>query len=101
MTSELRLPHAELAVVPQEKLLGYLLNDEHPTGGPKARFFRQFGFNPESAKVFEEALKRHAVEGRVALTQLNQWALKYIVEEPLQTPDDRNPLVRSTRQVRV
>jgi hypothetical protein len=39
VTDELFLPRAELAVVPEDKLRGYSLNADHPTGRYKARVF--------------------------------------------------------------
>lgn len=39
----MKLPHAELAVVQQDKIVGYLLNPAHRFGASKARFFRAPG----------------------------------------------------------
>jgi hypothetical protein len=39
MADELFLPRAELAEVPEDKLRGYALNPNHPTGRHKARVF--------------------------------------------------------------
>lgn len=40
----MKLPNAELAVVPERKATQYLLNPAHPAGGSKAWFFLRFGF---------------------------------------------------------
>ena len=41
----MKIPNANAAFVPPEKLTGYLLALAHPVGGPKARFFRAHGFD--------------------------------------------------------
>ena len=55
----MRLPHAEQAVVPLEKIEDYLLNPGHPIGGSKAAFFRAFGFSREEWRLLAEALREH------------------------------------------
>jgi hypothetical protein len=40
----MRLPNADDAVVPREKIQDYLLDLGHPIGGGKALFFLSFGF---------------------------------------------------------
>lgn len=52
------LPHASEAVIPQEKLEGYLLSDSHPVGRFKARFFKGLGFRHEEWRLLEAALRR-------------------------------------------
>lgn len=39
-----KLPNVENAYVEHEKIVSYLLNDDHNVGGPKSRFFKRFGF---------------------------------------------------------
>jgi hypothetical protein len=41
----MKLPNADKAYVPPNKLLDYLLSLSHPVGGSKARFFRSAGFD--------------------------------------------------------
>ncbi len=41
----MRLPFAELAIVPERKITHYLLNPDHPEGGSKARFFLSVGYD--------------------------------------------------------
>ncbi|MGX7703302.1 DUF6883 domain-containing protein [Methylobacterium sp. Gmos1] len=48
--------------VPGSKLVHYLLNVDHPKGGPKARFFLAFGFDPARPEVMAEALILHATD---------------------------------------
>ena len=41
----MKLPNADRAVIPREKLQGYLLSSVHPLGKFKAAFFRSLGYN--------------------------------------------------------
>ncbi|MFN9906791.1 MAG: DUF6883 domain-containing protein, partial [bacterium] len=41
----MRLPNARFAVVPVEKLVGYLLDESHPVGRHKARVFARVGYS--------------------------------------------------------
>jgi hypothetical protein len=60
-----RLPNAELATLPEQKITGYLLNPAHPAGGSKASFFLRFGFTKANWRRLAEALLRHARENEV------------------------------------
>jgi hypothetical protein len=52
----MRLPYAELAVLPFEKVTGYLLNDAHPEGRSKAAFFQRVGFRTDEPHILRRAL---------------------------------------------
>jgi len=56
------LPYLENAVVPLDKLTDYLLNESHPQGRAKARFFRQFGYTLANATDLAAALLNHVHE---------------------------------------
>ncbi|MGL4512022.1 MAG: DUF6883 domain-containing protein [Lacipirellulaceae bacterium] len=43
------IPNADAAFVPEEKLVGYLLDATHAVGGAKARWFAARGFSTENA----------------------------------------------------
>lgn len=89
------LPRAEDAVVEEPKIRGYLLNSEHDDGKHKAEFFTRFGFNREQWQDLAEALRSHAIKNVVEKTVRSPFGVRYVVEGPLSTPDERNPLVRS------
>lgn len=55
----MKLPDAELAVVQQEKIVGYLLNPAHRFGASKARFFATVGFQIENWEQVAQALLDH------------------------------------------
>ncbi len=41
--------------IPNDKIVFYLLNVDHPKGGPKARFFLSFGFDPTKPGIMADA----------------------------------------------
>lgn len=82
--------------IDQAKIGRYLLNLDHPEGGPKARFFLGFGFSPEAAQVFAEALAAHPWNnppGRLVTPPIGLPRL--IFEGALPAPDGRAPRVRT------
>jgi SPP1 gp7 family putative phage head morphogenesis protein len=51
------LPGANEPIIPREKLAGYVLNADHPTGGHKARVLKSaLGFDESTAGQFEKQL---------------------------------------------
>lgn len=78
-----------------EKISSYLLNDAHPVGGPKSRFFKSFGFSSGEPFQLESALFRHATENQTIFEAQEEFGLKIVVACSIQTPDGRNPCVRS------
>ena len=55
-----RLPHLDRAVVPETKLVNYLLSARHSGGRAKARFLEDFGFSAGNWPVFRDAIIAHA-----------------------------------------
>ena len=92
----MKLPHLEKAYVPQAKIVKYLLNLQHPKGGrQKAIFFMRFGFTIEAWEVLAQALLAHAARYQVASISEKSTVTNYAIEGPLETPDQRRPLVRT------
>ena len=60
-TKILKLPSAERAVVPERKIVDYLLSDTHPRGRSKAVFFRGLGFFRDDPERLRAALVEIAV----------------------------------------
>jgi hypothetical protein len=94
-----KLPNAHLAVVEQAKVCEYLLNPAHRFGASKARFFGEFGFRLANWEVLAVALKKHGAENEIVKEKETGFGPRYEVEGKLQTPDGRQPLVRSVWQV--
>ena len=95
----MKLPNAEIAVVEQAKICGYLLNSAHRFGASKARFFAAFDFTFDAWDVLAVALKQHAAENEVVKLKQTGFGPRYEVEGELATPDRRRPRIRSIWQM--
>jgi Domain of unknown function (DUF6883) len=91
----MKLPHADKVIVEREKIVDYLLNPEHRIGASKANFFMKFGFRADKWEVLAEALRVHAQINRVKRMHETGFGPRYEVEGALETPDGRQPMVRS------
>jgi hypothetical protein len=56
------LPFGEEAVVPEAKIVDYLLNDAHPIGRGTAAFFARLGFRRDEPDLLRRALAHLALE---------------------------------------
>lgn len=79
--------------VPEDKITDYLLDPDHPFGGPKARFFLHCGFSLATWQALAAALARHPALNPVENTTSTRYGAKYVVRCSLVTPDGRNPCV--------
>jgi hypothetical protein len=75
------------------KIGGYLLDEDHPSGGAKARFFISVGFDILNPMVFEAALLRHPLDNDVWKTLETPYGTKSVVKCRLMTPNGKNPCV--------
>jgi hypothetical protein len=89
-----QLPNLEVASVPSEKVIGYLLNLAHEEGHGKARFFIHFGFSVAQWHQLAFALLRHASDHQVVKQISTRFGTNYVIEGMLHTPSLRTPLVR-------
>lgn len=91
----MKLPNYENAIVTEEKIRDYILNDNHIDGGNKSIFFQKIGFERSKWKLLRDALLLHCKENDVLNTIETNYGTKYIVEGELTSPDGRNPNVRT------
>ena len=89
------LPNAENAYIPPAKILDYLLALDHNDGGSKADFLLRFGFNREHWQILAPAPRTHGASCAVVRTFRTVHGQKFIIEGPLETPDGRNPNLRT------
>lgn len=90
------MPESEKAYVEESKIKTYLLNESHPRGAGKARFFRSFGFTTEHWQDLARALTEQGRDGRVSGTSRTQTGnVQYEVDGPLRTPGGRSPTIRT------
>ena len=95
----MRLPNAHLLRIDQEKITDYLLSSVNPRGRAKADFFLSFGFSAARWEELAEALRRHAASHAVARVLETAYGPRYHVDGEMETPDGRNPLVRTVWQI--
>lgn len=91
----MKLLHAENARVDREKITDYLLSLSHPDGAGKATFFTGYGFRVEEWEVFAKALRKHGQTHPVVKVVDSDFGSRYAIDGFLETPDGRNPLVRT------
>ena len=90
-----KLPNADRAKIDPRKIVDYLLDDSHSIGGPKARFFSDFGFRRNAPHMLADALMLHAQVLDVLSLQSSPHGMKYVIEGPLPAPDRRTPVVKA------
>ena len=89
-----RLPYLDRAVVPEVKIVNYLLNVSHSSGRAKARFLKSFGFRAQDWLVLREAIIGHARANDMAASHRTRFGTRYEIDGPLPTPEGRTPIVR-------
>jgi hypothetical protein len=94
-TSEMKLPNAQLAVIDQEKVVGYLLNPAHPDNAGKAAFFFSLGFNPAEWAVVVRAFHNLAQTTDVTRSMESPHGQKFIVDGEIETPSGKRTAVRT------
>ena len=95
----MRLPNADKAVVAQEKITEYLLSPANERGRPKARYFTSFGFSADDWEVMANALVGLAMQVEVTETIETVYGIQYVIIGDIESPDGRNPRIRSVWQV--
>lgn len=91
----MKLPRAGWARVDEGKVVGYLLSSHHPDGRSKAAFFGSFGFSAVRWELLADALRDQGTNGEVTSLATSDYGTRYSVDGVLETPDGRNPRVRT------
>lgn len=91
----MKLPRARRAQVDERKVVGYLLSTDHPDGRSKAAFFGSFGFSAARWELPADALRDHGTNGEVTSLATSDHGTRYSVDGVIETPDGRNPRVRT------
>ena len=97
----MNLPNADQAQVGRAKITEYLLSNVNPVGGGKADFFISFGFSADRWEEFAASLKQQGTSHEVGRIVESTYGVRYIVEGTLETPDNRNPSIRTVWQIDV
>lgn len=91
----MKLPYADRLDIPQAKVTEYLLSSTHRAGRAKARFFSAFGFQATAWETLATALRRHALDNNVALSEPTPFGIRYVIEGPLVAPTGQQLQVRT------
>ncbi len=94
----MKLPSHNDLIVEGEKIIGYLLNLNHPYGATRARFFVALGFTVESWSLFADALREHGRAHQVVASSETGYGPRYVVEGDLRSPSGAQVPIRSVWQ---
>lgn len=85
----MRIPGAERAIIPREKIVDYLLDLDHPDGGPKARLLASLGFDAARPEEFETAMRSQHLTAEAQSGRPSPFGQKYEVTATLDGPVGR------------
>ena len=91
----MKLPNAQDALVPKDKLENYLLSDIHPVGRFKAVFFKNLGYDDIDTGVLANDLLSIAQQEDVTDVQSSEFGTKYIIEGMIKTPGGSAVVIRT------
>src|ERR1700722_11227364 len=92
-----KLPDAQNCTVQDRKITHYLLI--HRPMDDKSRFFRGFGFAMQHWQVLAAALRQHGMQYDFVSTRPTLNGINYELRCNIQTPDGRNPCIRTVWEV--
>src|SRR5262245_57837140 len=81
------IPNADSAHVPPEKLTGYLLNEQHPSGGGKAKWFLSRGYDLADPTVLEQDLLELVHTSEEYTESSSPFGTKYVVSGKITAPN--------------
>ncbi len=91
----MRLPNAENAFIPDDKLYGYCLSEEHPYGKHKAFLFKTLlEISYENAEVLRNAILEAVLVHEAIHTKTISFGKLYTVDFPFER-NNRSVVIRS------
>ena len=81
------VPNSDSAYVPPVKLSDYLLDEQHPTGGSKAIWFRSLGYETASPAVLEQDLLKQLQASENYTMKSSPFGIKYVVAGKISAPN--------------
>ncbi len=91
----MKLLNADCALVPESKVLEYLLAEAHPRGRYKAAYFLSLGFERREWRKFATVLTRHATKHDVYRIEDSRFGKRYVIDGPIEAPDGSRPEIRT------
>ena len=83
------IPDAERAIIATEKIRDYLLNLEHPDGGPKAIWFHTLGYTRDEWQLLAYDLMGIASDCDEFDTEITRFGVKYMAAGWVGRPNHR------------
>ena len=90
----MKLPNADLAEVPREKIVDYLLSPIHPIGRFKAAFFRALGYSDTQPEEFETAIKQ-LLDNPAEEERATNYGKKYVVRGRITGPNGTSATINT------
>ena len=78
----MRLPHADEAIVPVEKLRDYVLSRSHPVGRTKAKFFAGLGYTEGEWRGLEADLRSQHLRLDAEEAESSKYGRKFVLTGP-------------------
>jgi hypothetical protein len=91
----MKLPRNINAVIPQSKIIDYLLSETHSVGKAKAKYFKMLGYNQDNCEELKDALILVAHDNEVTEIIDTPYGNKYIIDGNLVTPSGKRARVRT------
>ena len=82
----MRIPGIERTLISREKVVGYLLNQDHPDGASKARVLAHAGFVDTRPAELENSLREQHLMHDARLGRPSPFGAKYEITRPLIGP---------------
>ena len=95
----MKLPNAEHTIIAADKLVSYVLNEEHERGGSKAHVFIEFGYRREKWEQLESDIRTSHLVADVQTERQSAYGTRYEISELLDTPSGRKLKVRTVWQL--
>jgi hypothetical protein len=91
----MKIPNPDKVLIEREKLVGYLLNSQHPENGGKSQFFTQLGFDLNRWEEMANALRQLAKESDVLATSESEHGKKFVVVGKIHSPSGKSATLQS------
>lgn len=85
----MRVPNADKAIIPPEKLRDYLLSSSHPVGWFKVAYFNELGYSAENWERLEHYLRKQILSNNAVEIEGFSYGKKFVITEYLVTPSEK------------
>lgn len=95
----MKLPNAERAIVPSDKLADYVLNEEHERGGSKAHVLYEFGYRRAQWEQLSDDIRKFHLVAEVESVHETSYGTRYEISKTIDTPSGRRLRIKTVWQV--